>query len=570
MTHRDRGIIAALLIVFGLVSAVVLLPADAVPPAASPTPSPIAARPYREGFLGQPTSVSPFGATTDADRALVALTFSGLVRLGSDGDPAPDLAASWTVDPAGASYTFELRSDATWQDGQPVTAHDVAFTIDTLKDPAYTGAGGASWQDVTVTVLGPRTVRFDLANPIAGFLHAATQPIAPAHLLEGIPAADLATDPFGQAPVGSGPYRLLSWNAGEASLEAATPEPAGSAAPSPTPTIDSLATPGPSVGPSGPGLSRIEFRFSEDPQALVAAYRAGDLDAVSGLPPALAAELGSEAGSRLLRYPRPTLTAVVFDLRAGRATFRDPRARRALLEALDRDAIVAGPIAGLAVRADAPIPPFFADYDASASTALQQDPAVAAKDLAAGGWKHTSAGWLQPGAKSPAPLRLLCPDAASNPVACAVAESVAADWRAIGLAVDVVALPPSELVAKHLRTGDFDAAVLDIALGLEPDLYPLLASSQTVGGGSNVSGLQDTQLDQKLIAARRPGTDAARRAAWRDLQSYLAARTFLLPIAFRDEAVVASDRLLGPVGREIGDGSERFYDVLTWRLADDR
>jgi ABC-type transport system substrate-binding protein len=321
---------------------------------------------------------------------------------------------------------------------------------------------------------------------------------------------------------------------------------------------------------SGPGLSRIEFRFSEDPEALAAAYRAGELDAVSGLPPALAAQLGSGAGSRLLRYPRSTLTAVVFDLRAGKATFRDARTRRALLEALDRDAIVAGPMAGLAVRADAPIPPFFADYDSTASAAVRQDPAAAAKDLAAGGWKHTSAGWVQPGQKSPVPLRLLCPEAASNPVACAVAESVAADWRAIGLAVDVVPLPPSDLVTKHLRTGDFDAAVLDIALGLEPDLYPLLASSQTIGGGSNVSGVQDTVLDQKLVAARRPGTDAARLAAWRDLQSYLSTRTFLLPIAFRDEAVVARDSLIGPTVREVADGSDRFYDVLTWRLADDR
>ena len=228
MTRRDRGFIAVLLTVLIASSMVVLLPTDAGLPTASETPAPttVAARPYREGFVGQPTSVSPFGATTAADRALVALTFSGLVRLGTDGDPVPDLAASWTIDPAGRSYTFQLRPDATWQDGQPVTAHDVEFTIGALKDPAYTGPGGASWRDVSVTVLGPRTVRLDLGDPIAGFLYAATQPIAPAHLLEGIPAADLATDAFGQAPVGSGPYRLVSWNAGAASLELASPKPA--------------------------------------------------------------------------------------------------------------------------------------------------------------------------------------------------------------------------------------------------------------------------------------------------------------------------------------------------------
>jgi ABC-type transport system substrate-binding protein len=168
------------------------------------------------------------------------------------------------------------------------------------------------------------------------------------------------------------------------------------------------------------------------------------------------------------------------------------------------------------------------------------------------------------------PIRLLCPEAGSGATGCAVAESVAADWRAIGLAVEVVPLSPSDLVTGHLRTGDFDAAVLDIALGLDPDLYPLLASSQTIAGGSNVSGLQDPKLDKLLTAARTPGTSDASGSAWRDLQAYLAANTFLLPIAFRDEVVVASDALTGPTVRPIGDGSDRFYDVLTWRLADDR
>ena len=573
MTRRDRGFIAVLLTVLIASSMVVLLPTDAGLPTASETPAPttVAARPYREGFVGQPTSVSPFGATTAADRALVALTFSGLVRLGTDGDPVPDLAASWTIDPAGRSYTFQLRPDATWQDGQPVTAHDVEFTIGALKDPAYTGPGGASWRDVSVTVLGPRTVRLDLGDPIAGFLYAATQPIAPAHLLEGTPAADLATDAFGQAPVGSGPYRLVSWNAGAASLELASPRPAAEVSvPSPTPTVDSLATVVPSSGPSAPGLARIEFRFSEDPGVLATAYRAGELDAVSGLPPQLEAQLGDEAGSQLLRYPRSTLTAVVFDLRPGNAAFRDARVRRGLLEAVDRDGIVAGPMAGLAVRADAPIPPSFAAYDQTVSRPVAQDRAGAAKDLATGGWRHTAAGWIRPGQKTATPLRLLCPEAASNPVGCAVANAVAADWRTVGLTVDVIPLPPSELVAKHLRTGEFDAAVLDIAIGLDPDLYPLLASSQTISGGSNVSGLQDPQLDQKLAAARRPASDAVRLAAWRDLQAYLATSTFMLPIAFRDEVVVARDTLSGPIVRPIGDGSDRFYDVLTWRLADDR
>ena len=94
------------------------------------------ARPYREGVLGRPVSVSPLSARTQADRDLVALVYSGLVRNGPAGTIVPDLAERWTVDGTGAVWTFQLREDARWHDGEPVTAEDVVFTIHVLQDPA--------------------------------------------------------------------------------------------------------------------------------------------------------------------------------------------------------------------------------------------------------------------------------------------------------------------------------------------------------------------------------------------------------------------------------------------------
>ena len=86
---------------------------------------------------------------------------------------------------------------------------------------------------------------------------------------------------------------------------------------------------------------------------------------------------------------------------------------------------------------------------------------------------------------------------------------MAGDWNAIGLTVTHVPLPPGEFVSGRLATGKFSAAVGDVTIGLDPDLYPLLASSQTVTGGSNVIGLQDPALD-KLLAGRPRARHAAR------------------------------------------------------------
>jgi ABC-type transport system substrate-binding protein len=203
-------------------------------------------------------------ARTQADRDLVALIFCGLVKNGPSGTLLPDLAESWTVDPTGETWTFVLRDDVRWHDGEPVTAEDVAFTIEALQDPDYAGPAAGSWNDATVAVVDPLTVTITLANPLGGFLQAATQPIAPAHLLADVPVSELVNDGFGRQPVGAGPFALVRLDDDHAELvPAAIVRPGGTADPvdDPPPSSgDSLATPAPRpVRPSQPvpGRDRV-------------------------------------------------------------------------------------------------------------------------------------------------------------------------------------------------------------------------------------------------------------------------------------------------------------------------
>ena len=136
-----------------------------------------------------------------------------------------------------------------------------------------------------------------------------------------------------------------------------------------------------------------------------------------------------------------------------------------------------------------------------------------------------------------------------------------------------IPIPPpgqgvADLIGDRLARGDFQVAVLPLAIGLDPDLYPLLAASQTRSGGSNVAGLQDPELDKRLVAARTPADEAARKAAYAELQKRLVANTYILPLAFRDEYVVFRATVVGPQPRPIGGSWDRYWDVLTWRLAD--
>ena len=151
-----------------------------------------------EGMIGAPRLVQPLLASTETDRALVQLLYSGLVRKSDDGIVG-DLATSYTVSPSGTEYTFTLHPDLKWSDSTPLTSSDVVFTIDTL---AMTDA---TWRGVVATAPDPQTVVVTLPAPRTSFLQLATVGIIPMHLWDQA-GTSMEVSPYTLAPVGSGPF----------------------------------------------------------------------------------------------------------------------------------------------------------------------------------------------------------------------------------------------------------------------------------------------------------------------------------------------------------------------------
>ena len=578
MTRIDAVVVGTLVVLLAVVAGVIGVPAF-VPSSASPSPTVDASgdpalRPYVEGALGAPVSVSPLTARSQADRDLVALVFAGLVRNGPAGTIVPDLASSWSVDSTGRTWTVRIRDDATWHDGQPVTSDDVLYTIGALQDPAYTGPSATSWSEVRVGAPDAKTVTFTLATPLGGFLQALTQPLAPAHILGDVPVDLLIDHPFGRAPIGAGPFSLTVLTDTHASLVPAIPATDGpEATPSaPVSATDSLASAAPTVRPQRPlpYLAGIEMRYFTEPADLLAAYRSGTLDAASGLSPADANTLADAAGTRVLHYPGATLTAGLLNLAPDHPEFQRPDVRLALLAYVDRAALITAAFDDAAVLAVGLIPPSSVMFDAASSPPVAYDAAAAQRVLEAADWTKEDDGWHLPGADDPLAIEVLSPTEEASPSVYAAAVAVVAAWTAAGFETTHVALPPGDFVTERLRPGAFQVAVADVTIGLDPDLYPLLASSQTLEGGSNVMGVQDPALDVLLEAARAPGTDEERKADYKALQVQLAAGRYMLQLAWADELAVVRDTVEGPTIRQVVDASDRFWDVLTWRLADGR
>ena len=284
-----------------------------------------------EGVLGRASNASPFGARSAADRALVALLFRGLVRVRGACRRRPR-------EPLGrqrrwVAWTFHLRGNLRWQDGEPLTADDVAFTVDVLRGPVYTGPGAESWRDVSAMVVDQRTVSLKLTTPLGGFLQAATQPIAPAHLLAGIPPDALPDDRSarcrsdGTVPAGVPRGRAGIARRGDPVERRTRTRAAPTSTPAPT---DSLATARPTVRADAaiPYIGRFELRYFDDIESLIDAWAEGELDAVSGFQPADVAAL--QAASRGVSLAAPGTTILRRTSTSGPvgASSRTPRSAR--------------------------------------------------------------------------------------------------------------------------------------------------------------------------------------------------------------------------------------------------
>ncbi|MGI6108403.1 MAG: ABC transporter substrate-binding protein [Eubacteriaceae bacterium] len=142
------------------------------------------------------------------------LIFNGLTAHNADNEIVPCLATDWSFDDNSNTYTFNLRNDVKWQDGEKFTAADVKFTIKAIMNPDNESEIASNYEDVeSITTDGDYKISFKLKAPNAAFTEYMSIGILPQHLLEG---KDMQTDEYFKKPIGTGPYKIESWEEGQA------------------------------------------------------------------------------------------------------------------------------------------------------------------------------------------------------------------------------------------------------------------------------------------------------------------------------------------------------------------
>lgn len=499
-----------------------------------------------EGVVGLPAQPLPLFAKSGADRAIVALTYRALTRLDLGGAPGPDLASAWSVSDDGLTWSFTIDPAAAWEDGTPVSAADAQLTIGLAGE---LGRDGGYWEALTVEVgESEGALVIKAPRPLANLpALLGTLPLLPAHLFSGSAAREIPQLEAAAAPMGTGPFRVIGLSGSAAALQRRTDLLAG----------DQLALGAATTAGGTSTVEAIALHFYATAEDALSAWSSKELDALVGLDWANATTAATGFGGRI-ELGSTVFNGIAINLRPG-TVLRHPKLRLGLRALLAPNQItsayggreVAAPVSPLSWGwSEVPAPVRGSDY--------------ATKQLLAAKWKFKEGVWIDADRKAVS-LEILTLPAQAFPQDAAVANQAAAAWNAFGVPTVVVELD-AVMLTERLATGNFDLAVLNVDVGIDPDLYPLLGSAAVLSGG-NVVGIQLKELDSLLNEARQPATLEVRKKALAAVQRWCAANNYLLPIRFQARELLIAPRLTGVAPLLVQEPETHLRDVLSFRLA---
>ncbi len=443
------------------------------------------------------------------------------------------LAEAWEVSPDGMVITFQLRRDLNFSDGQPLTAHDVAFTFSFIMDETIAAPRSRAYLSriEQVTALDDYRVEFRFAEPYFNSLQlAATLEVLPAHFYR-----QFLDDPrtFNESRgllLGSGPYRLSDpqgWTPDQGRVE--------------------LERNPRYWGPVDPPFDRIVWRVIENDSARLTTFRNQEIDLYGARPREYQRLLDDDAlmqRSHHFTYMSPTAgySYIAWNQqRRGEPTrFADRRVRLAMGYLTDVERVIEEVMLGYAERAVSPFGPRSPQHD-PANQLLPFDLERAKALLAEAGYRDRNGdGILQgeDGRNFEFELTFFQDNEDTRRMVLFL--------RDLYARAGIVMRPrPTEwsVMLENLRQKDFDAITLGWTSGIEIDIFQMFHSSQNVEGGDNFMSHHDPELDRLIDTARAEVNEELRMALWHQAEARLVAEqpyTFLFrrhTLAFMDQRI---------------------------------
>jgi peptide/nickel transport system substrate-binding protein len=480
---------------------------------------------FIQASIGDISGLIPSLTSDASSNEVGGLIYDGLVRYDKDLNLAPAMAESWTFSKDCRELTFNLRRDVKWQDGRPFTAADVLFTYRTMIDPKTPAPFKEGYLLVKdVEALDPYTVRVRYKEPYARALDTWSDYMLPEHLLERYAVeGKLRESPQNRQPIGTGPYRFQEWRTGEKVVLVANPN----------------------YYAGRPYIGRVVYRVIPSQATIFLELKAKGVDYVRTLTAFQYVRQTDYPAFRKaydkFRYPSAYYTFFGFNLKDPR--FADRRVRRAFAHAINKRELIDGVVLGLAREANGPIRPGTWAYTEDVRR-YAFDPARARTLLAEAGWKDRDGdGIVEDKDGKPFAFTLLTNQ--GNDERKKVAEIIQQRLQDVGIKVDIQVIEWAAFIKEYVKPRRFDAVILGLGTGVDPDQYVVWHSSQTGPDQMNRTGYSNPEVDHLLEVGRASCDQRERVTYYHRIQEILAEDLPMLFLYFKDELPAVSSRVHG-------------------------
>jgi oligopeptide transport system substrate-binding protein len=509
LTRRLRGALAAFVLIAGTAAA----PAEII---------------YNRGNAGEPQTLDQHQTSIDVESNVLKDLYEGLVAYNMKGQVVPGAAESWTITNDGTVYTFKLRADGKWSNGDPVKASDFVFSMRRIMDPKNAAKyatllypiknsekankGEASPDSIAVKAIDDKTVEITLERPTPYFLELLTHQTA-------LPLHQASVEKFGKDFVKPG--NLVTNGA----YTLAEHVPNGHIKLTKNPTYHDA---------KDVQIDTVMYYPTEDQAAAVRRFMAGELDTQYQFPTEQMAFLKEKLGKQV--RVAPYLSTYYYAINTTKPPFNDVRVRRALALAIDREFIAEKIYAGAQLPAYSMVPPGMANYtpaemDFKSKSQLDRED-EAAKLLAEAGY-----------GKGGKPLKIEI-RYNTNENHRKVATAVADMWKGIGADVTLLNSDVKTHYAFLQNNGDFDAARAgwnaDYA---DPQNFLYLGiTGNAVGNYAHYSNPEFDALVKKSDETIDP---VARAKLLHDAEAILMRDLPMIPLMYTASLHLVSDKVKG-------------------------
>jgi len=517
---------------------------------ATPTPSPQMGGELKVPLMA-PDSFNPLLTQSKDVLNFLNLIFEHPLVLDENSRPTPSLVAKWEVSEDGRTWTFHVRKDVKWQNGQAMTGEDILFTFQALQSGKLGSfyeknlAGNVNIVEAGLRNNDPYTFFVRLAEPSSEILDIMTFPVLSKNVYRSPEFMQKEKGNLSMTPIGTGPYQAdPSQPYNGTSMKLVRNEAWWNG----KPYIDTI-------------LARV---YQTNEEARVALGK-GEMDLVDTM--AVYANNYSDL-DKITGYKYLTENYEFLALNLDNPLFSDRNVRKAIAYAIDRKDIISRVYLNNAETVDVPIPSNSWLYD-SAYRIYDYDEKRASKLLKEAGWADSDGdGVLDKtveGEKQDLTFTILTNS--DNDFRRDVAELISKHLSLVGFRVQTEAVDWEQLQGENMQKHKFDAILTGYYLDYVPDLRFAFHSSQIGKGKNNFYRYQNPELDSLLDTAAAAYKEKDKKKAYQKIQEHLVEELPVISLYFRTGSLLVNNRVHGVKKvRELN----LYNDIKNWYLMDEK